>query len=326
MKNYIQLKESLPDLTGKVFAITGTTSGTGFVAAKTVGEKGGKVLLLNRPSERSKASLITLKAAVPAGDFTAIDCDLQDFDSVRTAAHTIVETVDDLYCLANNAGIMALPNKATKDGYDVQMQTNHLSHFLLTKELFPLLEKGVEKHGEARVVNHSSAARNMVPGKFLQEEYLGKSGPNLGDDKANMASFTGGNFVRYHHSKLANTVFTAALSQKITNSSNKIKAVAAHPGVANTNLADHLSKPGLGTSVLNFVFKFVTNSVDDATMGLLYGMASPDAQNGILYGPKKDKFKGPAVPTELKPHETDATYTEMLWKKSEEATGVVFQV
>jgi len=326
MKNYAELCDSLPDLTGKAFAITGTTSGTGFVAAQTVAEKGGMVLLLNRPSERSVASLDKLKAAVPEARFIRVDCDLQDFDSVRAAAKAVGEAVDALYCLSNNAGVMALPNRATKDGYDVQMQTNHLSHFLLTKELFPLLARGAAKHGEGRVVHHSSSARNRVPGGCLAEEYLRESGLHLGDNEMDMRNFGGGNLERYAHSKLANTVFTSALSRRIGTSSSpavrSIRSVAAHPGVAMTNLCDHLRTTESPTT-RDFSH---LNSVEDATMGLLYGMASPDAMDGMLYGPKNDSFKGPSVPTTLEPHETDKESGDMLWKASEEATSVKFNM
>lgn len=328
-KHYASLVAETPDLTGKVFAITGTTTGFGYIVAETVASKGANVLLLNRPSERSKVSLAKLQAAVPSASFIAVDCDLQDFDSVKKVAQTIKEdhAISELYCLASNAGIMALPNQATKDGYDVQMQTNHLSHFLLTQQLFPLLKAGAEKHGEARIVNHSSAARNMVPGKFLQEQYLGKNGPHLGDDKANIALFNGGCFIRYHHSKLANTVFTHALKQKLDASSSpavkSIKSIACHPGVSGTALADHL-QGGCFMKMMNPILKILSNSIDDGAMGLLYGMVSPDAESGLLYGPKNDGFSGPAVRTELKEHETDQTACDMLWKKSEEATGVTF--
>ena len=76
---------------------------------------------------------------------------------------------------------MAFPDLATDDGYDLQMQTNHLSHFLLTRLLFPLLETKAEAAGEARVVNHSSMAA-WYPGTRLGERYLGKNGGNLGGD------------------------------------------------------------------------------------------------------------------------------------------------
>ena len=56
-------------------------------------------------------------------------------------------------CSISNAGVMALEDMPTGDVYDIQMQTNHLSHFLLTKLLWPLLEKAANEKGEARVVS-----------------------------------------------------------------------------------------------------------------------------------------------------------------------------
>merc|ERR1711884_143114 len=87
----------------------GTTSGTGFIAAETVAKHGGEVLLLNRVSPRSVASLEKLKAAVPDGKFVPIDCDLQSFQSVKDAAAMIKSKgYTEIYCLCNNAGIMAV--------------------------------------------------------------------------------------------------------------------------------------------------------------------------------------------------------------------------
>ena len=121
---------------------------------------------------------------------THVDCDLTDFDAVRKAAGIVAAATKEsgIDVLCNNAGVMALADKATKDGYDIQMQTNHLSHFLLTRELYPALQKAVELRGEARIVNHSSFARNGPPGTKLTTEntyeYLGKNGGNLGGDGA----------------------------------------------------------------------------------------------------------------------------------------------
>ena len=129
------------DMTNKVAVITGTTSGTGFVCAREIAKLGGTVLLLNRESERSAASFKFLKKEVPEGKLFTITCDLQVFESVRNAIAKIKSTYDVIDVLCNNAGVMALEDLATKDGYDIQMQTNCLSHFLLTKELFPLLKK-----------------------------------------------------------------------------------------------------------------------------------------------------------------------------------------
>ncbi|MEL7124388.1 MAG: SDR family NAD(P)-dependent oxidoreductase, partial [Bacteroidota bacterium] len=129
------------DMTGRVVAITGTTSGTGFVCAREVAKRGASVILLNRESSRSANALQQLQEAVPSATFDQVVCDLQDFDSVKNAAESIKAKYDTIDVLVNNAGVMALKDQATKDGYDVQIQTNCISHFLLTKELFPLLQK-----------------------------------------------------------------------------------------------------------------------------------------------------------------------------------------
>lgn len=108
-----------------------------------------------------------------------------DFDSVRNCAEEVKSAFGKVDVLCCNAGVMAMPDKATKDGYDVQMQTNHLSHFLLTKELYPLLENAAKENGEARVVNHSSGARSY-PRTPLGAKYFGKNGGNLGGDGSSM--------------------------------------------------------------------------------------------------------------------------------------------
>ena len=142
--------------------------------------------------ERSLRPLPGLKRLEDAGcDAAHVDCDLTSFASVRAAATKVQELVGDsgLDVLCCNAGVMALKDQATTDGYDVQMQTNHLSHFLLAKELYPALEKAADLRGEARVVSHSSLSRKMPNDPMTAEnaaKYLGKNGGNLGGDSASM--------------------------------------------------------------------------------------------------------------------------------------------
>ena len=319
-----EYKATQPKVDGKVFAITGTTSGTGFAAAQIIAELGGEVILLNRPSNRSKSSLEKLKAAVPGGKFVPIDCDLQDFDSVRKAIKEVKSKYSKLYCLCNNAGIMATPDKATKDGYDTQMQTNHLSHFLLTAELFPLIKAAAEELGDARIVNHSSLGRSYTPNKGLEEKYFGKNGGNLGGDEVGL--MTGACFHRYFQSKLANSVFTYGLDAKLKASKSKIRAICAHPGAADTSLDDNLKMGALATFMMKLIQPFMMQSAEDGAMGILMGMVDPNAKSGVLYGPKNNRGRGKAVPNPPKRYENDPVAIEMLWRRSEEATGVKFTI
>ena len=217
--------------------LEGTTSGIGFVAAKTVAKHGGEVLLLNRPSQRSIASLKKLRVAVPGGKFVPIDCDLQDFASVRKAVKEIkAKGYKSIYCLSNNAGIMAMPEKRTKlDGFDQQIQTNYLSHFLLTRELFPLIVSASKEYGDARIVQHSSTARHMTHEKGLKEKYFLKHDSDCALGGNHVGWFLqGGPWYRYHQTKLANSVFSHCLHDKIIASENddckNILSLCAHPG------------------------------------------------------------------------------------------------
>lgn len=323
--------KELPNVAGKVFVITGTTSGTGYVAAETVAKHGGEVVLLNRASERSTASLDKLRAAVPDAKFVPIACDLMDFDSVRAACAEIKDKYDTIYCLSNNAGIMAFPDEATKDGFDKQMQTNHLSHFLITEELFPLILNGAKKFSDARIVQHSSIARLDTQNGKLEEKYLAANGGNLGGETENGGSpFNGPPMHRYCQTKLANSVFSYALHDKLQSSSKdsddykKIRAIAAHPGVAKTSLVDQTA----GFFMKNFMFPImamtVFQSASDGAIGLVKGMMDPDAESGALYGPPK--YKGMAILNPPKPFETDEESKKMLWEMSEKAIGVKFDI
>ena len=155
------LKASLPSMKGKTVAVTGCTSGTGFTLARVCLELGARVIMLNRASARNEEAKTRLEA-LAKGMVAAVPCDLTDFESVRAAGATLRKDFDAIDVLVNNAGVMGVKDEATKDGYDVQMQTNHLSHFLLTSEVWPLLQKAAELRGEARVVQHSSGARRST--------------------------------------------------------------------------------------------------------------------------------------------------------------------
>ena len=135
------IEKHTQDMTGKIVAITGTTSGTGYVCAREIAKKGGTVILLNRKSERSGKAHKQLLASVPEGKFDLVDCDLQRFASVKHAVQEIKNKYEKVDVLVNNAGVMAFKDQATEDGYDVQVQTNVLSHFENTS--FPSEEKKV---------------------------------------------------------------------------------------------------------------------------------------------------------------------------------------
>jgi NAD(P)-dependent dehydrogenase (short-subunit alcohol dehydrogenase family) len=110
---------------------------------------------------------------------------------------------------------MAFPKKATSDGYDIQMQTNHLSHFLLTSLLMPDLEKAAQARGDARIVNHSSGARSGIGSKAAQPIQAKYMQPVTASEDLGGDDFAGC-WQRYQQTKLANVVFTLALKARST--------------------------------------------------------------------------------------------------------------
>jgi short-subunit dehydrogenase len=132
---------------------------------------------------------------------------------------------------------------------------------------------------------------------------------------------------RYAQTKLANSVFSYALHEKLQAKEEykNIRAIAAHPGVADTALFDHMDVGFFMKKIMLPIFKvFMIQSSEDGAMGLVKGMMDSNVESGTLYGPSK--FKGVAVPNPPKSHETDTQSKEMLWKMSEKAVGVKFDI
>jgi len=318
-KFYHELVNSFPTMNGKRVLITGCTSGTGFVLAKTCAQLGAKVYMLNRPSERASAAL---QQILSEGNSEAvlIECDLQDFSSVRKAGKELREQLQEAGCdvLCNNAGVMGLQDVATGDGYDVQIQTNHLSHFLLTHELWPLLERAADLRGEARVINHSSGARKMG-NRTITAQYFEKNGGHLGGDR-----FPGlQKWVRYQQSKLANLLFSYALhDRRPEGTSQKVKILTAHPGPTDTGLQAKTVRAGgnglLDGYIIGRTLK-VAHSVEDGTAGIARCACEPGIRSGEFYGPAGRGKPGPAV---LLGPERNEEAEKVLWELSLRAAGV----
>jgi NAD(P)-dependent dehydrogenase (short-subunit alcohol dehydrogenase family) len=317
-QHYAALAASLPSLAGKTVAITGCTSGTGLVLARTCADLGARVLMLNRPSPRADAALAEVRQR--GGKAELIACDLQSFDAVRAAGAQLRKAhAGGVDVLCNNAGVMGLPDAATPDGFDVQMQPNHLSHFLLTSEIWPLLEAAASARGEARVVNHSSGARRGPP---LKADYLRARGGKLGGQ-----GFMGvAKWRRYQQSKLANLMFTYALHDHIAQErpafAGKVKSLCAHPGPTDSGLQAKTTAAGGDTLfdrfVLNRTLK-AAHSVEDGTMGIARACCEPGVESLGFYGPEGAGKAGPAV---LLPPERDAASEALLWRESLKSTGI----
>ena len=302
------------DMSNKIVAITGTTSGTGFVCAREVARKGATVILLNRKSERSEHAHKLLLEDVPEGRFDPIDCDLQRFESVLSAMETIRSKYSVVDVLVNNAGVMALKDQATTDGYDVQMQTNVISHFLITRELFPLLRKSEE----SRIVNHTSMARLGGP---LVMDYFEKKGGNLGGDGTGEENpgFQGPRWERYHQTKLANCAFTYGLKQKLEEAKiTNIIPLLAHPGLSLTRL--QVTTAADGGMDANSDFMKQAQTAEDGATGIIRASMDKEVKPGNFYGPAAGWTGFPEL---LTPEEIlfESSNIKINWEGCEHAVG-----
>lgn len=318
-KYYNDLVKTFPSLQGKNVVITGCTSGTGLVLARTCGQLGAKVYMVNRRSERATSALGILRNE-DGSDAELIACDLQNFKSVQEAGERLNALLGDTGCdvLCNNAGVMGLQDIATSDKYDVQIQTNHLSHFLLTSVLWPAIKKAAELRGESRVINHSSGARKMGK-KPILAKYFEANGGDLGGD-----GFPGHQkWVRYQQSKLANLLFTYALISRVPKEfQEKVLFLTAHPGPTDSGLQAKTVKSG-GKGLLDkYIIRRTmkkAHSVEDGTCGIAICTCAADLKSGDFYGPEGDGLSGPAV---LLEPERDEESEKLLWDLSLKATGI----
>lgn len=325
----------IPDQSGKYVVVTGTTTGTGKVFAKTAAKKGATVIMINRESHRLEDLKSWMSSAVPEaqaeGRLIYVTGDLQNFESVKSGIAEIKSKFSKygIDVIMNNAAVMALQDVATVDGYDIQVQTNHLSHFLITKELYPLLLTAVDQRGEAAVVNHTSIARAGGP---LVAKYFGKNGGDLGGNSASMIC-GGARWERYHQTKLANAVFTLAMHEKLQASADprakKIRSVAGAPGLSRTQLQFTTAEDG-GMNAHAWFLK-LAQSPEDGTLpiltcafGLNAGNGKPEVKvpSGDLMAPaNRGECSGPPVKCKLDAKCRSVDAAKMLWEESEKACG-----
>ena len=304
---------SLIDMKSKRVIITGANSGLGKESAFALAKLGAEIVLAVRDTNKGQSIKNQILNQTPSAVIEVAALDLMDLDSVRKfAASQSTKPID---VLLNNAGIMAVPFEKTKDGFESQMGTNHLGHFLLTELLFDALSRGKDP----RIVNVSSSAHRL--GKLKTGD---KSEINV--SKENYSPWT-----VYGNSKLVNLLFTNELVRRLKIANSNITVAVAHPGYANTNLqlVAATKRSGLRKSVELAVTK-VMNIIlgQSAAKGALPQIAActwVDIQSGDFLGPR-GLFESRGKPKKVKMNKSaqDIELAKRVWRTSEELLGVTF--
>ncbi|MBC3845564.1 SDR family oxidoreductase [Winogradskyella echinorum] len=301
----------IKNLNGKTFVLTGTTSGTGFEAAKILLAKGGKVVMLNRNPKKSEATIATLQQELGSAiNVVNIQMDLASQASIKIAAQKVLKTVSQIDALILNAAIAQVPKQTfTVDGFESQMGVNHYGNFLLQALLFPKIEAS-----NGRIVTVGSMGYNLGI-KTIQFN-------DLNWDKNYNPNGV------YSQSKLAQIMIAYKLQDKLKKAGkNNVKTYACHPGASSTSLIKTN-----GSLLTRFVWQIMklTPMVQSAEKGAypeLMCATEPDLDQSGFYGPTgRNYWTGPVGECKLEPHAKDQAVMDKLWTVSEEAVGIKWNV
>jgi NAD(P)-dependent dehydrogenase (short-subunit alcohol dehydrogenase family) len=298
----------MPSLKGRIYVVTGGTSGLGYEDAKALAAAGAQVVVAARdPAERGNEIVARIVKETPGASIQYEAFDLGNLASVRALAARLKASLPRLDGLINNAGIMAPPARGTSaDGFEMQFAVNYLGHFALTAELLPLLRKS----DAPRVVTVSSIAAAGGRINFDDMQYTKEYVP----------------MVVYAQSKLACLMFAFELQRRSDAAGWGIQSMAAHPGVAVTELVAR--GPGLD-SEQGRQWSRNRDRLQTAAQGAiptLFAATAPEAHGGTYYGPKgQNEMAGPVGLATVPPAALDAEVAARLWTISESLSGKPFR-
>lgn len=300
------ITDLLPDLTGKVILVTGANSGIGFEASKEFARKGAKIILASRNISKAKTALQQINEITCNNEIEIMQLDLASKKSIHDFAKEFKAKHSRLDVLLNNAGIMMVPYGLTEDGFERQMGTNHLGHFLLTGLLIDL----IKNTPKSRVVNVSSGAHHMGKINFKNLQF------NNGRGYTPMKS--------YSQSKLANLLFTYELQNRFDKEGIDAIAVAAHPGGANTNLGQHLNESLMG-KIMKPVMSRMMQSASMGALPSIRAAADKNVDGKDYYGPG-GFMQNTGYPVKVKSSKASHNKYDQqkLWEKSEMLTGIKY--
>ncbi len=296
----------IPNQSGRVVVITGANSGLGYESSLALARQGAQIVMASRDQAKAQQALNNLKGRLPEAKVDVMTVDLSDLASVQSFAADFKSRYHRLDLLLNNAGVMAIPRRETKDGFEMQLGTNHLGHFALTGLLLDTL---MQTPG-SRVVTTTSMAHLYGRINF--------------DDLQMTQKYT--RYGAYGQSKFANILFAFELQRRLTAAGRDTLSLPAHPGYASTNL-QHNSASASGnifeTALYPFLNRVVAQSQAMGALPQLYAATAPDVKAGAFIGPRFI-VRGYPKPVKAQANAYKEEIARRLWQVSEELTGLKY--
>lgn len=298
----------VPAQGGKVAVVTGANSGLGWQLAETLAAKGATVVMGCRDAVRGAVAADAIRRLHPDARVEVEPLDLADLASIERFAAAVADRHGRVDTLCNNAGVMFLPLRHTRDGFEMQFGTNHLGHFALTGHLLPALRAA----RRARVVTMSSG--------------LNRGGRIRVDDLRAERRYN--RYLAYCDSKLANLVFALELQRRFERAAFAGISVAAHPGYAATNLqfaGPEMDRASARAALMRVANRYLAQSAEQGALPAIHAATAPDLAGGAYLGPSGWlEARGLPAPASVPCAARDTAAAALLWEASEAATGVRF--
>ena len=291
--------EDIPDQSGRTAIVTGANSGIGYVAARELARKGAHVVLACRNVDKAAQAAAGIEADGVRGSTEVGELDLSDLSSIRAFAARTDRSVD---VLINNAGLMAIPEQRTVDGFEMQVGTNFLGHFALTGLLLGQVTD--------RVVTLSSAAHQLG---------------SISLDDLNWHRRRYRRWSAYGQSKLADLMFAYELEHRLVAAGSALRSMAAHPGYTATNLQSRTES--FQDAAMGLLNRVVAQGPDMGALPTLLAATMPDLPGGAYIGPGGlGEVTGHPVPVGSNAASHDRDTQARLWTLAEDLTGVRVEV
>ena len=307
------------DFHGKRVLITGVSAGIGVETARSLAAHGADVVGAVRDLSKAgqATSQVRSDAAAHGGSFELIELDLGNLKSVRACADALLKKGDAFDLVIANAGVMATPFGHTADGFETQIGTNHLGHFVLVNRIAPLMRSG------SRLINVSSSGHRFG---------------NVDLDDPNFERTPYEPFVAYGRSKTANILFAVGFDRR--HRERGVRAAALHPGAIVTELGRHI-EPGRIQGMIDQInqqlalegkgaFEWKTVPQGAAT-SVWAGAVAPADEIGGQYCENchvshivADDAPISAISEGVRGYALDPANAEALWSRSEEWVGERF--
>jgi NAD(P)-dependent dehydrogenase (short-subunit alcohol dehydrogenase family) len=298
-------EKDIPDLSGRTAVVTGANGGLGLQTSLALAGAGAHVVLAARDPSKTTAAVARIAERYPAASLEVVELDLGDLSVVQAAAEKVLAGHEQVDMLVNNAGVMAMPQRETADGFEMQFGINHLGHWAFTAHLLPALLAAPA----ARVVTVTSTARHRA-------RRLDPADPHLRRHYGAWAS--------YARSKMANLHFGLGLQQRFEAAGVNASSLLAHPGLTNTDLQARSVREG-GAGRLGAFFEVMTARSGmtpfEGARPQLRAATDPGATGGELYAPRYGSH-GPAVRRPILRRLGLQQQIDVLWQVSERETGV----